>query len=168
MDFADFLLVELTGINTDFFNLSVALVYVIVGHVYFVVFCVRYHSNSIPIKGVSLSSPFAHRPSLCSFYSFSITCFRVPLLTPVTASASSAAENDSCSGTGGYIAVDVLLDSIRKDLPIRRRLTLWVSISIVGIRRISAWTILIHQVLNFLAVVPAHGVQQRCRRSTQV
>ena len=116
MDFADFLLVELTGINTDFFNLSVALVYVIVGHVYFVVFCVRYRSNSIPIKGVSLSSPFAHHPSLCSFYSFSITCFRVPLSTPVTASASSAAKNDSCSGTGGYITMDVLLDSIRKEM----------------------------------------------------
>ena len=116
MDFTDFLLVELTGINTDFFNLSVALVYVIVGHMYFVVFCVRYRSNSIPIKGVLLSSPFAHRPSLCSFYSFSITCFRVPLSMPITASASSAAENDSCSRMGGYIAVDVLLDSIRKEM----------------------------------------------------
>ena len=39
-----------------------------------------------------------------------------PLSMPVTASASCAAENDSCSGMGGYIAVDVLLDSIRKEM----------------------------------------------------
>ena len=34
----------------------------------------------------------------------------------VTASASSAAKNDSCSRTGGYITMDVLLDSIRKEM----------------------------------------------------
>ena len=43
--------------------------------------CFRHRSNCIPIKGVALASFFTHRSSLCSFYSFSITCFRVPLST---------------------------------------------------------------------------------------
>ena len=75
MNFADLLPVELTWINRLFY-LSVAFVYVSVGHVYFE--CAWHRSNGIPIKGVSLANPFT---PLCSFYSFSITCFRVSPLT---------------------------------------------------------------------------------------
>ena len=69
--------------------LSVALVYVNVGHVYFA--CVQYRSNTIPIKGALLASHFTHCSSRCSFYSFSITCFRVPLSTQALSQPSKTA-----------------------------------------------------------------------------
>ena len=60
MNLSKFPIVELTWVDTRPFYLSVALVNVNVGHVYFA--CVQRRSNRIPIKGVSLASPFTHRP----------------------------------------------------------------------------------------------------------
>ena len=61
MNLSKFLpIVELTWVDIRLFYLSVAPVNVNVGHVYFT--CFQRRSNRIPIKGVSLASPFAHRP----------------------------------------------------------------------------------------------------------